>query len=130
MPRPIVSYRSVSSGKRARGRGAAAKDGDGEVARLGIDPLGVLALAVAQLAVTTNAEALIDWLSHRRVPGHAADVALHVESLVFAIFGLLCPAGDSKEQNRHGTQDQRDLEEFLCASCVPQKSKSNPMKAL
>src|SRR5271157_2907228 len=97
----------IGVGRERSGRGGAtAKDSDREVARLGIDPLRVLAFPVAKNSVASNTEPLVDWRANGSISRHVADVALHAESLIFAVLRLLCPTSDRERQNCKDTQGQ------------------------
>src|SRR5271169_4794031 len=62
-------------GRQSSGRsGAALKNTQGEISRLGIKPRRVFAVAVAKFAVATNAVPAISCGSGMGIPGDVADV--------------------------------------------------------
>src|SRR5216684_4846256 len=73
------------SGQSAGGCGAALELAESEVTRLRINPLGVLALAIPQIAVAAGAVPAVVRSGSAGMAGHAVDMALRSQPLIFVI---------------------------------------------
>src|SRR5712691_130466 len=88
------------SGQSAGGCGTALKLAESEVPRLRINPLGVLSLAVSQIAVAAGAVSAVVRFGSGGMAGHGVDMALHSQPLIFLILRHLSVRKTRKRESQ------------------------------